>query len=219
MSSIVLSWCFSGNIDVQDQKYFPFRFWAVLRKTPDTLLHLVDDAGQPVTLDVRNAVESAFRRAVRRFRSVDEAVLAGMAESVAASIARKRSEIRAVKRYAVVAVDGKVQEWLRRHPRLEVAGCETTDLERAMGGAVDSALVDVETKQLFDQMKARLSERDRHILVLIEQDRGSPRDVAEALGLTYTAAAKAIQRAKERVAEILSSSGVHRHGGTKGAER
>ena len=85
-------------------------------------------------------------------------------------------------------------------------------LERAMGGAVDSALVDVETKQLFDQEKARLSERDRQILVLIEQDCGSPRDVAEALGLTYAAAAKAIQRAKERVAEILSSTNVHRRG-------
>jgi RNA polymerase sigma factor (sigma-70 family) len=201
---------------MQDQKYFPLRFWTVLRKTPDTLLHLVDDAGQPVKTDVRKAVESAFRRAVRRFRSVDEAVLAGMAESVAASITRRRSEIRAVKQYAVVAVDGRVRDWLRRHPRLEIAGCETTELERALGGAADSAIVDVETKRLFDQMKARLSERDRHILVLIEQDRGSPRDVAEALGLTYTAAAKAIQRAKERVAEILSSSGVHRHGGIKG---
>jgi DNA-directed RNA polymerase specialized sigma24 family protein len=67
---------------------------------------------------------------------------------------------------------------------------------------------------LFDQMKAHLSERDRQILALIEQDCGSPRDVAKALGLTYMAAAKAIQRAKERMAEILSSTGVHRRGRT-----
>jgi DNA-directed RNA polymerase specialized sigma24 family protein len=81
-----------------------------------------------------------------------------------------------------------------------------------LGARVDSALSDVEVKRLFDQLKAHLTERDRQILVLIEQDRGNPRDVAKALGLTYTAAAKAIQRAKERVAEILSSPGVHRRG-------
>jgi RNA polymerase sigma factor (sigma-70 family) len=139
-------------------------------------------------------------------------VLADIAEGVAASIARKRSDILAVMQYAIVAIDGRVQEWLRKHPKVEVGGCETAELERALGTAVDSAYSDVELKHLFDQMKTHLSERDRQILALIEQDRGSPRDVAEALGLTYMAAAKAIQRAKERVAEILSSKGVHRHG-------
>src|SRR4029434_8729575 len=120
MSFIVLRSWFSGNIDVQNQKYFPLKFWTGLRKTPETQLHLVDDARQPVQPDVRKAVEFAFWRAVGRFRSVDEAVLATIAEGVAASIARKRSEIQAVKQYAIVAVDGRVREWLRKHPRLEV---------------------------------------------------------------------------------------------------
>jgi DNA-directed RNA polymerase specialized sigma24 family protein len=211
-SSIVLGQWFSGNIDVQDQKYFPLKFWKVFRKTPETQLHLVDDAGQPVQADVGKAVELAFRRAVRRFWGVDEVVLAGIAEDVAAAIAKKRSEIQAVNQYAIAAVDGRVQDWLQKHPRLEVGGRETAELERSMGAAVDSALSDVETKHLFEQMRAHLSDRDRQILVLIEQDRGNPRDVAKALGLTYAAAAKAIQRTKARVAEILSSAGVHRRG-------
>jgi DNA-directed RNA polymerase specialized sigma24 family protein len=212
MSSVVLGLGFSGNIDVQNQKYFPLKFWKVLRKTPETQLHLVDDTGQSVQADVRRAIELAFRRAIRRFRSVDEAVLAGIAEDVAAAIARKRSEIQAVKQYAIAAVDGRVREWLHKHPMLEVGGCETAELERSMGATVDSALSDVETKHLFDQMRARLSDRDRQILVLIEQEHGNPGDVAKALGLTYAAAAKAIQRTRARLAEILSSEGFHRHG-------
>jgi hypothetical protein len=119
MSSILPGWWLPGNIDVQNQKYFPLKFWTVLRKTPETQLHLVDDSGQPVQPDVRKAVESAFWRAVRRFRWVDEAVLADIAEGVAASIARKRSDILAVRQYAIVAIDGRVQEWLRKHPKVE----------------------------------------------------------------------------------------------------
>ena len=56
---------------------------------------------------------------------------------------------------------------------------------------------------LFDQLKTKLSERDRHILVLLLQDLTSPASVAAALGVSYSAAAKAIQRVKERIAAIL----------------
>jgi DNA-directed RNA polymerase specialized sigma24 family protein len=48
-----------------------------------------------------------------------------------------------------------------------------------------------------------LSERDRHILVLLQQGMTSPASVAAALGVSYAAAAKAIQRVKERIAAIL----------------
>ena len=36
---------------------------------------------------------------------------------------------------------------------------------------------------LFDQLKTKLSERDRHILVLLQQDITSPASVAAALGV------------------------------------
>jgi DNA-directed RNA polymerase specialized sigma24 family protein len=42
--------------------------------------------------------------------------------------------------------------------------------------------------------------------MLLLQDITSPRDVAAALGIKYDAAAKAIQRVKERIAAILSVS-------------
>jgi DNA-directed RNA polymerase specialized sigma24 family protein len=59
---------------------------------------------------------------------------------------------------------------------------------------------------LFSQIKARLSERDRQILALLEQDLG-PKEIANAFNISYLAAAKAIQRARERMAAILSGTG------------
>lgn len=56
---------------------------------------------------------------------------------------------------------------------------------------------------LFDQLKTKLSDRDRHILVLLQQDITSPASVAAALGVSYAAGAKAIQRVKERISTIL----------------
>ena len=56
---------------------------------------------------------------------------------------------------------------------------------------------------LFEQLRTKLNERDRQILILLLQDITSPRDVAEALGIKYDAAAKAIQRVKDRMAAIL----------------
>ena len=57
---------------------------------------------------------------------------------------------------------------------------------------------------LFSQIKSRLSERDRQILVLLEQDLGA-QEIAKAFKISYSAAGKAIQRARERMAAILSA--------------
>ena len=63
-----------------------------------------------------------------------------------------------------------------------------------------------EMNLLFSEIKARLSERDRQILVLLEQDLG-PKEIAKAFDISYVAAAKAIQRARDRMAAILSGTG------------
>jgi molybdenum-dependent DNA-binding transcriptional regulator ModE len=58
----------------------------------------------------------------------------------------------------------------------------------------------VEHRILLSEIKARLGKRDREILDLIEHDFGSPKQIATSLGISYNAAAKAIQRVKERMA-------------------
>ena len=72
-----------------------------------------------------------------------------------------------------------------------------------MGGVDRSFQVEIDRKLLFEQLKTSLNERDRYILVLLLQDETSPAVIATALGLSYTAAAKAIQRVKERIAASL----------------
>ncbi len=42
-----------------------------------------------------------------------------------------------------------------------------------------------EMNLLFSEIKARLSERDRQILVLLEQDLG-PKEIAKAFDISYT---------------------------------
>ena len=56
----------------------------------------------------------------------------------------------------------------------------------------------------------QLSERDRLIIELIKRGRGNPTDVAAALDLSYSAATKAIQRATERMAQILTDPALPR---------
>jgi DNA-directed RNA polymerase specialized sigma24 family protein len=73
----------------------------------------------------------------------------------------------------------------------------------------------IERTVLFEQLSTRLSERDRIILVLLLQDVTSPADVAVALGVSYSAAAKAIQRVKDRISTMLVDKPSER--GSKGS--
>jgi len=168
-----------------------------------TLLHLVDEHGAPAPSQVRLAVESAYRWVVGEYRHIDQAVLAGLAESVAAGMCRRLDQIVFPRRYAFAALTGKLQEWDRAHPVVEIA-VGPDDLDRMNGPRRMAASV-TEMNLLFSEIKARLSERDRQILVLLEQDLG-PKEIAKAFNISYAAAAKAIQRARDRMAAIISGT-------------
>ena len=169
-----------------------------------TLLHLVDEHGQPVPLPVRLAVEAAYRWALREYRHFDPAVLAGMAEGVALGMCRRLNQIAVPRRYAVAALTGKLHQWYRAHPTVEVM-LELDELEE-LKIAGQAHITTADLNILFSEMKAQLSERDRQVLVLLEQDLGA-REVAAAFGISHKAAAKAIQRARDRMAAILSETG------------
>ena len=168
------------------------------------LLHLVDEHDQPVPLQVRLAVETAYRWSLHEYQHFDRAVLAGMAESVAVAMCRRLEQIEFPRRYAFTALTGKLQEWYRAHPAIEIL-MDPAELEHLSGGKPKSTSA-ADLNVLFSQIKARLSERDRQILVLLEQDLG-PKEIAKAFDISYVAAAKAIQRARDRMAAILSGIG------------
>ena len=168
------------------------------------LLHLVDEQGRPVPPSVSIAVETAYRWVSREYEHFDQALLAGMAESVALAMCRRLVHIEFPRRYASAALTGKLQEWYRAHPGVEVP-LELEESERTKGprpGAMTSADLSI----LFAEIKVQLSERDRQILVLMEQDVGSPQQIAELFEMSYSAAAKAIQRVRDRMAAILAPS-------------
>ena len=169
-----------------------------------TLLHLVDEHGQPVPPQVRLAVEAAYRWAEREYERFDRAVLAEMAGALALAMSRRLDRIELPRRYAVAALAGKLQEWYRAHPAVEVM-LDPDDLEQVIKAEPVPA-TSPDLSVLFAEMKAQLSERDRQILVLLEQDLG-PQEIAKAFEISYSAAAKAIQRARDRMAAILSESG------------
>ena len=168
-----------------------------------TLLHLVDQYGQPVPPQVRLAVEAAYRWAEREYERFDRAVLAEMAEALALAMCRHQDRIELPRRYAVAALAGKLQEWYRAHPAVEIM-LDPDDLEQVMQ-AEPVPTTSPDLNVLFAEMKAQLSERDRQVLVLLEQDLG-PQEIAKAFEISYFAAAKAIQRARDRMAAILSET-------------
>jgi hypothetical protein len=167
-----------------------------------TLLHLVDQRGQTLPVAIRLAVEAAHRWVRWEYPHLDEAVVAGWAEDVGKAMGARLDEIRFPYRYAFAALHGKVREWFRSNASKEILAGTARELELWAGIDLSAQRV-IYQAILFEQLKTKLSERDRHILVLLQQDITSPARVAAALGVSYSAAAKAIQRVKERIAAIL----------------
>lgn len=173
------------------------------------LLHLVDRRGQTLPTSVRLAVESAHRWVRREYPHLDEAVVAGWAEDVGRVMGTRLNEIRFPHRYAYSALHGRIREWFRTCAAKEFTVGIGSELEEWAGVDRSTSRVIYQTI-LFEQLKTKLSDRDREILVLLQQDITSPSSVAEALGISYTAAAKAIQRVKERIAAILLGRPIER---------
>jgi DNA-directed RNA polymerase specialized sigma24 family protein len=66
-----------------------------------------------------------------------------------------------------------------------------------------SFTAEVETKVWFEQISLSLNERDRAILVLLTRD-ASTVEIATFLNTSYSAAAKAMQRVKDRISAIVN---------------
>ena len=168
-------------------------------------LHLVDTSGIDVCPEVETAVERSFHWVLRDYPQLDSAMIANWAEEVALSMQMRVTTIVSPQRYAYAALKGKVHDWMRSAPAKEEVAGLGRDLER-IGGLNGSFEGAVDRKILFEQLKATLNERDRYILVLLLEDNTSPATVAKALGTSYPAAAKAIQRVKERIASKLTGA-------------
>jgi DNA-directed RNA polymerase specialized sigma24 family protein len=168
-----------------------------------SLLYLVDQDNKPVKPEIRTAVESAFRWSVREYRNMDEVDIASMAEAVAVGMSKRLKEIQSPRRYAFAALTGRIQEWFRAHPAKMVSFETEDDLDREIGPD-DRFVFDVELRLLFAQIRRQLSGRDSEICTLLEQDLSSPGEIAKVLQISYAAAAKALQRARGRMASIVN---------------
>jgi RNA polymerase sigma factor (sigma-70 family) len=167
-----------------------------------SLLHLVDQNHAPVKPEIRIAVEAAYRWSIREYPNIDGADLAAMAEGVGLRMSKRFDEIQSPRRYAFAALAGRIQEWFRKHPAKMVSFGSEDKFDREIGPDNRFSL-EVERRLLFAQIRSRLSERDRQICMLLEQDVTSPREIAKALEISYSAAAKALERARERMASIV----------------
>ena len=162
-------------------------------------LHLVDAQGRAVSPAIKAAVEVVFKWVLKDFPNVDPAMISEWAEEVGWAMEAKRDLISATERYAYTALKGRVRDWLRTKTAKEESAGIGQDLER-LGGLDRSFQRKIDQSLFFDQLKASLSERERYILVLLLRGETSPNVTAQAFGISYSAAAKAIQRVKERVA-------------------
>jgi DNA-directed RNA polymerase specialized sigma24 family protein len=165
-------------------------------------LHFIDTNGDAVSPAIKSAVEAAFRWALTEYPDIDSALLANFAERLAKNMQANIDSITSIRRYAYAGMHGKVRDWLKNKTPKEITVGLGQDLDGYAGvtasfqGAVDRAI-------LFEQLRSKLSARDRYILVLLVQQNATPTDVAAGLGISYSAATKAIQRVRERIATAL----------------
>jgi len=168
-------------------------------------LHLVDTTGSPVSADIEVAVKRAFQWVSRDYPNVDSALISNWAEEVGRSMEERSDSIQSPQRYAYAALKGKVRDWSKRGAAKEEVSGIGFDMER-LGSLSISFQGASDRKILFEQLSNVLNERDRYILVLLLEDQTSPATIARALGITYQAAAKAIQRVKDRIANTMNIS-------------
>jgi RNA polymerase sigma factor (sigma-70 family) len=167
-------------------------------------LHLISDSGDTVTPEIAAAVEAAYRWAVSLFPSTDTALLANAAERLAKNMEANKRELGSPRRYAYAAMHGKVRD-LQRTKAANETSLPLHELDQ-LGIAAKSYEADIERSILFQQLRTKLSERDRFILILLTERDAGPRNVAQALGISIEAATKAIQRVRQRLAACLDAT-------------
>jgi hypothetical protein len=169
---------------------------------PRAHLHLIDSRGIPLSPTVQAACEVAFQRVVLDYPNFDQAQIADWAEEVGAAMEQRGSTIQFLRRYAYMALRGKVRDWSRTGPgRAELKGVGS-DLED-VAGLCKSFTDETERKVLFEQILPSLNARDRAILVLLQNEE-STASIAAFLNTNYAAAAKAMQRVKDRASVVVS---------------
>ena len=168
------------------------------------LLFLVDRQGRALAPRLRAAVESAYGWAAHDYPNVDSSLLATWAEQVGAFMAEREPPVEAPRRYASAALQSRIREHFRSSASREVSVGTDQELDAKAGVELQSAR-DIERQVLFRELRSQLSERDRQIFILLQQDVTSPQGIASSLGISYSAAAKAVQRLRERLQAILNS--------------
>ena len=168
-----------------------------------TLLFLVDRQGQPLPTALRTAVEAAHRWVDHDYPNLEPSLLATWAEQVATSMAESELPAASPRRYAYAALRSKVREHFRSSTSREVSVGAFEDLEKQAGFEMQTVR-HIERQVLFRELSDQLSERDQEIFILLQQGVTSPQNIGPALGISYNAAAKAVQRVRERLHAILA---------------
>jgi DNA-binding CsgD family transcriptional regulator len=167
-------------------------------------LHLVDSKGVPLGPTLQTACETAFLWVIRDNPQFDQAQIANWSEEIGAVMQARGELLKSPRRYAYAALRGKVRDWRRTGAgRAELMGMRP-ELEY-IGGVTESSAAEVETKILFEQLSFSLKERDRAILVLLTRGE-STAQIAAFLGMNYAAAAKAMQRVKDRISIVVDGN-------------
>ena len=180
-----------------------------------TQLHLVDVDGREVLSSIKAGVESAFGWTVSTYPNLDPAVLAEWAEEIGSAMQKNEKTHDTPRRYAYAAMHGRVRDYLKTRASKETPGGSSFELEKWAGVDAD-AQTRIDRRIFFQEMRTKLDQRDQEILSLLLQDITSAAGVGKSLGISESAAAKAIQRLKLRIVSFVGSSKMKGGGTTHG---
>lgn len=170
-----------------------------------TQLHLVDVEGREVLPSIKAGVESAFGWTVNTYPNLDPAVLAEWAEEIGSAMQKNKNTHATPRRYAYAAMHGRVRDYLKTRASKETPKGGSSELEKWAGVDAD-VQTRIDRRIFFQELRTKLDQRDQEILALLLQDITSATSVGKALGISESAAAKAIQRLKLRIASFVGSS-------------
>jgi DNA-directed RNA polymerase specialized sigma subunit len=157
-------------------------------------LHLISDNGDTVT-EIAGAVEAAHHWAVSMFTNIDTAPPCQCGERLAKNMEARKRDLESPRRYAYAAMHSKVRD-LQKTRAANESSMPPHELDQ-LGVTAKSFQDDIERSILFQQLRTKLSDRDRFILILLTELDTGPKNVAHTLGISTEAATKAIQRVRQ----------------------
>lgn len=161
-------------------------------------LHMIDETGHPVSLEIAYGVIKAFLTTLKRFPQIDPCLIANWAEEVACAMQKmEQGVITCPAGMAIKRMGWKVTEHRRLFYTRDKSFGDADDLLTIAGPAAGKR-INLDSKVLIDQLRPSLNERENRALDLLLDGHESTH-LGLIMGLSHDTGRRLGERVKRKI--------------------